>query len=116
MIDLQEYLTAGFTPAQAQLLLQRDLRWQQSIESLRSDVQDGFAKLRAEIIAGFNQVADVIAQHHAATDVRLDHVEERLDHVDERLGAIDTRLDSIDTRLGAIEQAIRERPTNGQQP
>lgn len=88
MIDIQEYIEAGFTPAQAQLLVARDQRYSSSVEALRSDMRTGFADLRAAMLSGFNAVDD-----------RLGRVDERLDTVDARLNAIDARLNGIDAGL-----------------
>ena len=67
MIDYQEYIAAGFSEAQAALLIARDQRYTTSVESLRDDVQGGFARTLAAIVAGFS-----------AMDKRFDRIEQNL--------------------------------------
>jgi hypothetical protein len=82
MIDLQEYLDAGFTHTQAALLVARDRR-----------LEDRVAMLHASLTSGF---ADVLATLQTLTEQTVNG-----------FGAMHTRLDRVEQRLGNVEDALR---------
>jgi hypothetical protein len=82
MIDLQEYLDAGFTQAQAALLVARDRR-----------VDDRFEMLHASLTRGF---ADMLTTMQALTNQTVNG-----------FSVMGERLDRIDERLGRVEEALR---------
>jgi hypothetical protein len=82
MIDLQEYLDAGFTPRQAQVLMARDRRIEDRLEMLHASMTRGFA--------------DVLTTMRALTDQMVNGFE-----------GVGKRLDGVERRLGTIEDALR---------
>jgi hypothetical protein len=82
MIELQEYLEAGFTEAQAALLVARDRR-----------TDDRFEMLHASLSRGF---ADVLTTMQALTTQAVNG-----------FVGINARLDRVEQRLGTIEEALR---------
>jgi hypothetical protein len=82
MIELQEYLDAGFTQAQAALLVARDRRIDDRFEMLHSSLNRGFADLLTTMQALTNQTVNGFT-------------------------AIGAHLDRIDERLGRVEEALR---------
>ena len=75
---MQEYLDAGFTPAQAALLTARDQRYTYAIESLRSDMQRGFADTLATMQALFGALQEQMTTGFQQVNARLDRIDERL--------------------------------------
>jgi hypothetical protein len=81
MIELQEYLDAGFTQAQAALLIARDRRIDDRFEMLHASMSRGFADMLTTLQALTNQTV----HGFTAMGARLDQIEERLGRVQEAL-------------------------------
>ena len=87
MIELQEYLDAGFTNAQASLLLARDRRVEDRFEMLHASLTRGFA----DVLSTMQTLTEQTVNGFAAMGGRLDRVEQRLEQV-ERLGTVEDAL------------------------
>jgi hypothetical protein len=81
MIDLQEYLDAGFTQAQAVLLTARDRRAEDRFEMLHASLSRGFADVLNTMQALTNQTVNGFT----AMGARMDRIEERLGRVEDAL-------------------------------
>ena len=81
MLELQEYLDAGFTPAQAALLLARDRRIDDRLDMVHAALSRGFADVLSTMQVLTNQTVDGFTHMGA----RLDRIEERLGTVEEAL-------------------------------
>jgi len=102
MIELQEYLEAGFTQAQAALLVARDRRIDDRLDMLHTALNRGFADMLSTMQALTNQTINGFA----AMGTRLDTVEERLGSVEQRLGHVESRLVVLGRDIGRDSQAL----------
>jgi hypothetical protein len=81
MIDLQEYLDAGFTQPQAALLIARDRRTEDRFEMLHASLTRGFANVLSTMQALTNQTVNGFT----AMGARMDRIEQRLGRVEDAL-------------------------------
>lgn len=83
MIEIQEYLDAGFTPEQARLLVARDRRIDDRFELLHGAMNRGFA----DVLSTMAQLARQVADGFEAQDHRFDAVTDRLEGIDRHFQA-----------------------------
>jgi hypothetical protein len=88
--DLQEYLDAGFTEAQATVLVARDRRIAdtaiQQFGLLQAAMNRGFSDTLANVQQGFAQVNQNMTDGFTQVAQRFDEVDQHLARIDEHLG------------------------------
>ena len=87
-----EYLAAGFTEAQADVLVRRDDAFDREQRALFGHMAATLDAILDEMRRGFAGVT------------------QRLDGLDQRVARVETRVGSIDDRVGQIEAHLRDSP------